>query len=375
MISVVLFVFNPFINDSRVLKEAISLRNNQFDVTVVAHHDSGLEKYEIVQNIGVKRVSYLDRKDTTSIVLKVLAYFIYLKESIKYAKEFDILHCNDLNTLPIGFIIKSFYNKKAKILYDAHEYETEMNGLSGIKKKIVKILEKFFIRYVDSVITVSNGIANEYVKLYSIKKPSLVLNAPTFKKILKKDLFREIFGINKNQNIFLYQGNLSKGRGIEILIDVFKTMDSKNVIVFMGYGQLASLLSDTAEKCSNIYFHKAVSNEILLNYTCSADFGISTIEDTCLSYHYCLPNKMFEYIMAEVPVIVSNLPEMRKIVSDNNLGIVANSNSVAGLKKAIEEAMLLDKQVINRNLKNAKEIYSWERQEAVLINVCKGLLF
>ncbi|CAA6810209.1 MAG: Glycosyl transferase family 1 [uncultured Sulfurovum sp.] len=373
MIKVANVVFNGFTNDSRVLKESISLSKNGYQVEVIAHGDKGLIDDEEVENFRVRRFSYLDRTTTLGKFQKLKAYMNYMKESIHYCKNFDILHCNDLITLPIGFVIKKFYNNNIKIVYDAHEYETEMNGLSQTSKKISKVLEKFLIKYVDTMITVSAGIADEYVKLYNIEKPSLILNTPPHKNVIKKDIFREVFDITTEQRIFLYQGSLSKGRGIEILVETFKSLDSSTVIVFMGYGQLANFLKLSAHENENIYFHDAMKPDVLLDYTSSADFGISTIEDTCLSYHYCLPNKMFEYIMAEVPVIVSNLPEMKRIVLDNAVGLVVDENSVEGLKKAIIESTHLNKNELNQNLKSLKKIYNWEEQEKVLLRIYKEL--
>ncbi|HIE58438.1 MAG TPA: glycosyltransferase [Sulfurovum sp.] len=373
MIKVANIVFNSFVNDSRVIKESTSLADNGYIVEVIAHLDKNLIDNEKQGNFTIRRFSYLDRTVTKSKIAKLRAYFKYTKESVLYCKEFDILHCNDLNTLPIGFIIKKFFNKNLKIVYDAHEYETEMNGLQGLHKKLAQILEKFFIKYANKTITVSDGIANEYVKLYNIEKPALVLNTPFYEEIEKKNIFRETFDIAKDKTIFLYQGSLGKGRGIEVLVDAFKELDTDSVLVFMGYGQLEQVLKEQAEKYQNIYFHEAVSPDILLDYTSSTDFGISTIEDTCLSYHYCLPNKMFEYIMAEVPVIVSNLPEMKKIVVDNNVGVAAKTNTIEGLKEAITEATKLDKDKMRINLQKLKNIYNWEVQEKVLLEVYEGL--
>jgi glycosyltransferase involved in cell wall biosynthesis len=244
-----------------------------------------------------------------------------------------------------------------------------MNGLKGVQKLIVKMLEKILIKYIDKTITVSDAIANEYVKLYNIEKPALVLNTPLFTEVEKKNIFRETFKIKKEQTIFLYQGSLSKGRGIDILLDTFKQFDNSKVIIFMGYGELEKFIMEESKRKENIYFHKAVSPNILLNYTSSADFGISTIEDTCLSYYYCLPNKMFEYIMAEVPVIVSNLPEMKKIVQSNQIGVVATNNNIDGLKEAINKTSTLNLNEVKENLKKIKTIYSWEEQEKVLLKI------
>ncbi len=82
---------------------------------------------------------------------------------------------------------------------------------------------------------------------------------------------------------------------------------------------------------------------------------------------------MFEYFMAELPVIVSNLPEMKRLVEDNNLGVVAKENNTKGLKKSIEEAVLLDQDELQKNIQKVKEIYNWEEQEKVLLDVYSGV--
>ena len=369
-------VLNNFKNDSRVLKENISLQKAGYDVKVVALHEESLKEYDKVQNIQVHRVKLKSRGWSKHKLVQLLKYFEFIYKVVKQYKNSSIIHCNDLNTLPIGVIIKKFFNKDAKIVYDAHEYE--INDVPKQSQRSIKIkyyVEKFFIKYADKVITVSNAIADEYVKLYNIEKPALVLNTPPYKEIKKKNIFRETFGIQENQTIFLYQGGLSHGRGIEILLETFKTIDDENaVIVFMGYGSLENMIKKTSKEYKNIYLHQAVSPNVLLDYTSSADFGISTIEDSCLSYRYCLPNKLFEYLMAEIPVIVSNLYEMRRLVKINRIGIVAEENTPQGLKKAIKEAVKLDKEELKTNIQKVKTIYNWEEQEKILLDTYKGLI-
>jgi len=367
-------VFNSFVNDSRVIKESASLAKSGYEVEVIAHGDAGLAKKELLDGFKVTRLNYLDRKVTTSKKDKLKMYVSWMQEVATYVKEFDILHCNDLNTLQIAFIVKRFYNKDVKIVYDAHEYETETNGLHGVQKTLVKFLERSLIKYADKVICVSDAIANEYVKLYNIEKPALILNTPPYKEIEKKDIFRDIFNIEKDKRIFLYQGSISKGRGVEVVVESFQRLQNTNaVIVFMGYGEMETYIKEIAKKESNIYFHPAVSPDILLEYTSSADFGIATIEDSCLSYRYCLPNKMFEYMMAEIPVIVSNLPEMKRIVRGYEVGVVAKTNSFQGLQEAITEALKLDKVKLFKNIQKVKEIYNWQEQEKVLISLYKDI--
>jgi glycosyltransferase involved in cell wall biosynthesis len=371
---VISIVLNNFTNDSRVLKEAISLKNAGYDVRVVALYEKPLNEFDEIQGISVHRIKLQTRKWSKNKLIQLIKYLEFVYKVIKKYKKVDIIHCNDLNTLPIGVLVKKFFNKNIKIIYDAHEYETEINGLKGIQKKLLKLLEKTLIKYADKIITVSNTIAGEYARLYKIEKPALVLNTPPYNKIEKKNLFREKFGIKDNQTIFLYQGGLSKGRGIEIILDAFKNIKDKNaVIVLMGYGVLENLIKNESKKYNNIYFHPAVSPDVLLDYTSSADFGILFYENNCLNHYYCSPNKMFEYLMAEIPVIVSNLYEMKRLVENHAIGVVAEENTSKGLKEAIEKALLLDKEVLQKNIRNAKEIYNWDEQEKVLLALYGGL--
>ena len=373
MIKVVQTVFNNYTNDSRVFKTANSLSSEGYKVTVVGHHDVNLAKSEIVNGVKIHRVSFLNRKITKSKISKLIAYIKYIKEALFYSSETDIIHCNDLNTLPIGVLIKKFYNKNVKVVYDAHEYETQKNGLHGIDKKFVALLERYCIKYADQIITVSDSIAHEYVRLYGIDKPYVVLNTPLKKKMAKQNLFRDRFNISKKQSIFLYQGNFGPGRGIEVLLSTFKLIDSSSVIVFMGYGQLENKIKEHASHYRNIYFHEAVNQTVLLDYTSSADFGIATIENTCLSYYYSLPNKIFEYIMANLAVIVSDLPEIRQVIEENQVGVIAKESNVKGLIQAIKQATQLNKTIYLKNIKKMQDIYNWNNQEKILFAAYKNL--
>ncbi|MFC4891885.1 glycosyltransferase [Pseudofrancisella aestuarii] len=368
-------VLNNFKNDSRVLKENISLKNAGYDVKVVALHEEPLKEFDSIQNIPIHRIKLRTRKWSKHKLVQIIKYLEFIYKVVKKYKSSDTVHCNDLNALPVGVIIKKFFNKNLKLVYDAHEYEiNDIPNQSKVSIKLKYILEKSLIKYVDKVITVSESIANEYVKLYNIGKPALVLNAPPYKEINKKNLFRKNLGIKDNQTIFLYQGGLSKGRGVEILLDTFISIENENaVIVFMGYGSLENLIKESSDKYRNIYFHEAVAPEILLDYTSSADFGLLFYENNCLNHYLCSPNKMFEYIMAEIPVIISNLYEMRRLVESNKIGTVAKENTLNGLKKAITEAEGLDKEKLKSNIKKVKAIFNWEEQEKNLLEVYRGL--
>ena len=365
-------------NESRVLKETNTLISKKIfqKIFIVGLHEKDLKIDEYVdKDRSIHRMKLKSRKLPKTIMFQIFKYLEFMFRTLLKYRTYDIkvVNVHSLGLLPIGVLFKLFY--RTKLIYDAHEYETETQGLRGIKKSFSKILEKVLILYCDRVTVVSESIADEYQKLYSkIERPFIVLNTPPYKKIEKKDIFRETLNISKDKTIFLYQGGLNSGRGIEILLDTFKNLhDENSVIVFMGYGPLKELVQTTSQQFTNIYFHKAVSPDVLLDYTSSADFGISTIEDSCLSYRYCLPNKMFEYLMAEVPVIASNLYEMKRLVEDNKIGVVAKENTPKGLGQAIKEAVQLDSEQLYENIQKVKKIYNWEEQERVLLRIYKDL--
>ena len=239
--------------------------------------------------------------------------FLWIVKNIYYfrKKKISMINVHSVGALPLGVMLK-FINSSI-LIYDAHELESETNSKSKFYKFIARLIEYFFIKFVDHTFVVSQSISNWYKKKYNVKKPYVIFNTPQYKKISKKNLFRKKFKIKTSQKIFLYQGGLSKGRGISEILKVFSTRHcEKSALVLMGEGPMLKLVKFYANNYSNIFYHPPVSYNSLQYYSSSADFGFSLIQNTCLSHYYCLPNKLFEYCNGGIPPIVSNLKEMKK---------------------------------------------------------------
>src|SRR5699024_9767763 len=120
-----------------------------------------------------------------------------------------------------------------------------------------------------------------------------------------------------------------------------------------------------------VFFHEAVRQDILFHYTNSADLGIHLMENTCLNHYYALPNKIFEYIQAELPIICSNFPEMKKIVSDFNVGEVVESNDISKIAQLINDILSNDDKLnfYRRNCIITKDILNWENEKEILLNI------
>ena len=370
---VVNLLFNDFTHDNRVLKISKSLKKAGFDVILAAtHFDKNLPKEEVIENFKVQRFNVWRIK-----ILPINLILFWISMVKNFRKE-ELFHVNDLYALPPAYIIKRFFNGDCKIVYDCHEHETEAKIYLNkpLMKRLAKVFERKMIGIADEIITVSESIANDYVKMYGIKKPHLVLNTPNYTKPSKSDLFRKNLNISKDKIIFLFQGGYLPGRGIDNLIDVFKKLEKKNdklVLVFLVYGQGVNELKNRVKDIDNIYWHEKVSPLEYMKYVSSADWGIYLMENICKNHDYALPNKIFDYILGGLPVVVSNLKEMSKLVNRYNVGYTIDPEDEKEVLSLLKDFNENTKKQFIPNLERVAKKYCWENQEKVLINIYKSL--
>lgn len=368
---------NELTNPSRVLKQTKSLTDSGI---VKKLYISGLYKDGLDENYiyddgrELKRFPLRSRKLSKNFFVQIFKYLEYCFKVYQFYKDKNIgmVNIHTLGLLPLGLFLKYMY--KAILVYDTHELESETNGKKGFRKKLGKWMEKSLIKHVDMTLVVSESIADWYAKEYNIRRPSVIMNAPNKRELKVNNHFRENLGIRDNQIILLYQGGLMSGRGINLILDTFKArIDDKVVVVFMGYGGLEQDIKSAANTYHNIFFFPAVPPHIVLEYTSSADLGISLIEKTCLSYYFCMPNKLFEYAMAGLPVLVSNMKDMSELVVRNNMGAVVSDFSASGISQAVDN--FLDQDLTNMK-KNAYQVAcdnAWEVQEQKMLAAYKNM--
>jgi len=185
----------------------------------------------------------------------------------------------------------------------------------------------------------------------------------SFKNILHKSSGRKI----------IYQGSLNKDRGIELMIESMRYIHATLFIV--GDGDIKIKLERLVKKKSlerKVKFIGRVSFSELKKITVNMDLGLSFEEDVCLAYKYSLPNKIFDYIHSDIPVLVSDLPEMRSLVSHYKIGEVLKSRSLENVAFQIND-MLSKKEFFANSLINAKKELCWENEEKKLYNLFEGL--
>ena len=366
-------LFNDFTNDNRVLKESRTLQSNGFDVILLAtHFKKELPKEEVIEGFKVRRINVGRIK-----LLPLNLILFWIKVVFLYKKE-GIIHANDLYALPPAAFIKKFINKRVKVVYDCHEHETEAQIYNGKKllKKLAQIFEKRLIYSADSIITVSKSIAEDYVKMYKIELPKLVLNSPPYQGNKVYDLLRKDLGISKDKTIFLFQGNYIAGRGVDDLIGVFERIEERNtniVLVLLMYGKGVEYIKEKVKNAKNIFFHEKVSVLEYMKYVSSADWGIYLMENNCKNSDYALPNKIFDYIMGGLPVVVSNLKEMGSFVRGYEIGITVNSQDQEEILDVLEKIHHNSGEEYMQALEKVAKKYSWEEQEKVLLKIYNSL--
>jgi glycosyltransferase involved in cell wall biosynthesis len=360
-----------FRNESRVLKEVSSLlqRDVFSSVTIFALHSEGLaELEELSVNFKLFRIRINSRGLPSLIPFQLLKYVEFAVRVILQVlrQTPKVINVHSLALLPIGVLLKFLF--RAKLVYDAHELETEVEGLNGLRQRLSRLVELICIPAVDLVITVGPMICDWYRKRYQINNVVAVLNCPPLKQVARRGRLREELGIGPQKIICLYQGALCSGRGIELLLDTFENSgDDSVVFVCMGYGELEDTIKSIAARCSRIYYFPAVPPSVVLDYTVDADIGFALIENTCLSYYLCLPNKLFEYAMAGVPLVCSPVPEMASLVQNYKIGALIEDASPAGVMRAVQAVNSLDRVQLKLSFNNFNSSFRWEEQEKVMI--------
>ena len=375
-----LLVLNPFTNDARIHKEAKALASNGHNVTVVALWQKGLNKEEEQAGYKIIRLHLQTRAWRGYLVAPLAKYMEFGLQVWRLAGRHPahIYHANDAITLPAAWLAAR--RNQSRLVYDAHELETgrevASSRLSALYKRAWPLPEQLYIKKADAVITVNESIANELVRLYHIPRPTVVRNCPEYLPVSRTNRLREEFAIPADHKIILYQGQIAKGRGIECLIQSIQFLPDVSVVA-LGVGPSLEEYRNlvTTGQWERVYFPGQVSLTELPSYTASADIGVLLIEDTCLSYHLSLPNKLFEYIHAGLPVVASNLPEIARVVSTFQIGEIVNPDDPPEITMALSRLLhdpIRYSQYMSNAIQAAKK-FTWEQESKNLLAIYQSL--
>jgi len=368
----VLSVTNDLSADQRVNKVALTLVKCGFSPLLV-----GVKRKNSLpisnRRYRTKRMHLLFTKGPLFYAeynVRLFMFLLFSKNSLFIANDLDSLSANYL-----AYKIKSiFFKNNVQIVYDSHEFFTEVPELNDrFAKKVWLFIEKLILPQIKHAYTVCESIAEEYKKKYGVNM-QVVRNIPLC-NTSKVTPIESTLVLNEfaDKKIILYQGALNIGRGIEHVINAMEFIENA-VFIIVGDGDIATELKNLTRNkklVDKVYFVGKIPFSSLFQYTKNADIGIVLQEDLSLSYRYVLPNRIFDYIQAELPVIASDLPEIKKIYAENEIGLLVSDLSPENLAQKITYLLTnTEKRIqIKANLKSIKGKYCWEKEEEKLIKL------
>jgi glycosyltransferase involved in cell wall biosynthesis len=367
-------VINDLSTDQRVDKVCGSLQGMGYEVILVGRRRRSsiplsLRSYRTV------RLFLLFEQGPLFYMFFQLRLFTYL-----LFHKSDVLVANDLDTLLPNYLISCL--KNLPLVYDTHELFCEVPELkaSPLKRGIWKSLERFIFPKLKYVFTVNDSIARIYSSEYKVPV-RVVRNVPRRARSSDKVFNKPAAALTlpSGKKIILMQGaGINIQRGAEEVLEAMQYLDQA-VLLIIGSGDVIPTLKQMCKELhleGRVLFVDRLPFEELRFYTQLADLGLSLDKDTNLNYRYSLPNKIFDYIHAGVPLFVSDLPEIREIVEQFGVGVITPDHEPRHMASRITE-MLSNEPLMKmwkENTKLAAEKLCWEEEEKVLQEVYRKLL-
>ncbi|MDQ6661254.1 MAG: glycosyltransferase [Chloroflexota bacterium] len=378
-------------NDVRAMRAATTLVEAGFSVSIVdvaitstTSVEEGLPGIEM-HHITVPR-SFLSTRFERWAILK--AVLLFIRSTFRVLSErADIYHACEVTALPACYLAARFRHKP--LIFEAYELPLCDRPLFDMSRSrrwlhsLLTIVLAHILPRCTAVITVSPPIVQEIKKCYRVSRVSLLRNLPTYKKVSRTNYLRERLGLAPDVRIALYQGYLQPDRGLERLVRAASYLEPNMVIVLMGQG-----VGTTQDDLERLIVEKGVADRVkilpsvpyheLLAWTASADIGLTVIPlDYTLNMKMCLPNKLFEYLMAGLPVLSAPLEAVTEIITTYGVGHIVPSMEPAAVGAAIN-AMVKDETVLANMRSNAltaaEQTLCWEREGPELVRLYHEVL-
>lgn len=370
---VIMSVTSDLVTDQRVQRSASALKEAGYQVMVLGRR--------LPHSLPMPGKRYRTKRFRLWFNKGPLFYAGYNFRLLGYLlwHRADILYSHDLDTLAANFIASRL--KRIPLVYDSHEYFTGVPELLNRPRvqRIWKRIEKTILPHLKYVVTVNDSIARLYEAEY--QRPFTVIrNVPETKHLpeLSATQLRRELGLPTDKQIILLQGaGINIQRGAEEAVLAMRHMENA-LLLIIGGGDVLPLLKNMVAEHSlteKVRFEGKKQPVDLLYYTRCADIGLSLDKDTNINYRFSLPNKLFDYIHAGVPVLASDLPEVRSIVEGYGVGLICPGHDPEVLA-AYMERLLTEGPERSRWIENtkaaAKEL-NWETERNKLLAIFRKI--
>ncbi len=365
---VIVTVSNDLTTDNRVDKVCRSLQSLGWDVLLIGRLLP--DSLPLKRSYSIHRMNLLFKKGALFYAEYNFRLFWYL-----LFKKTDIFHSNDLDTLLATGLAAKLKGKK--LVYDSHEYfmgTPEIQDRALVKNTWQRI-EKWFFHQPVAVFTVNNSIAGLFEKDYG-RKLGVMRNIPEAQQAITPKTRTEL-GLPEDKFILVLQGSgINLDRGSEEMLQALSYLDDSFLWVIVGNGDVVPLLKRlSVEKGleKRILFLPKMPYAEMMQYTRAADLGLTLDKPTNINYLYSLPNKIFDYIRAGIPVFASNLPEVANIIHTYKVGFVFDKHDPVLIAQQLREIKTNKEawQTAKDNTAPAALELSWEQEVRPLLEVYK----
>jgi glycosyltransferase involved in cell wall biosynthesis len=386
MPKILMLLDNPYTNDRRVEREAETIAAAGYNITLLACKASTVPDSDLKNGVKIERIF-----DTLPLFdIKNKSYKNDIVQYIIAHYTFDIIHSHDREMLHIASLIKR-QKPHVKIVHDAHEMhfsypmiKTDESWFITFKTYIVHHLriwrEKKDARAIDYFITVNESLRRLLTAHFKLNDPGITLrNVPEIESddVQRSNIIRSKFNIPDHHKILVFIGSnvYPKILNVEQVMDEVCVKKDLSFVFICADNANKKKVEEYAlsKKYSNVYFHPLLKTTEINAYLSSCDIGlVPTWNKDNLSYWYALDNKLFEYMMAEIPILATIQPEYKLMVEDHNIGICVNPDEknayLLGLNQIIDQY-----DFYTSNMKAAKAKNNWEIESKKLIELYRSI--
>jgi glycosyltransferase involved in cell wall biosynthesis len=321
------------------------------------------------------RASRVLRRPRLADYLEALRYtndFAAWCTDLVVALEPDVVHAHDLITLSGGAIAAR--SAGAQLVYDAHELETHTNyhSLSPTTKRWIADYEAALTTCCDAVVTVCDSIADWLADAYRIPRPIVVMNAPRRPHVATSRSVRRELDLPPTTSLVVYIGSVTVDRGLEKTVIAMKHLPEVHfATVGWRYAETENAMRRLAVEhgvADRLHFVDPVPTAEVVSFVSDADASVIAIQNVCLSYAFCFPNKLLESVFAGLPVAAANLVELRRFLEAHPVGLLMDETDPEAIAATLTELITRRKEFVpdERELEAIERTYGWDAQEARL---------
>lgn len=341
-----ILVFSDIAHDGRVLRQ-IEYARRYYEVDVVAYG-----QWQCPENVNYFQLTNPVSISFSANILRLLslaagrfkpAIFerVFWQQGectraleILKSRQYDLIHANDWMALPVA--VRAVEGKETRLLFDAHEYTpAQFNQyLTGrcLKSRYYEYILRTYSKKVSKVITVSDGIANLYKENFGWET-TVVRNAPAYTAV-------DFHSTVPTSIQLVHHGAAIPGRHLENLIHLVSLLDERFTLTFILVPMKKQYLDYLKERAmrfapNRIRFIDPIPPNLLASHLAAYDMGIHLLKAVNLNHLYALPNKLFDFIMAGLGVAIFPLPEMARIVTEHQIGVVSLDVSIRSMANAL----------------------------------------